>query len=198
MRWTIGVPTVLAFSALGLATGPVAAAPTTSTHNTSKKHSAQSVLRPGTRPMAFAVGMGPALRTDRQIAIPRAAFKLSQSFMFHLSGDASGPAIGFVMQQGFNANDVFGLTLAPRFEWDIQIDQRYAIYISPGVSLGYHLYRGAGTGHAIDLQLGATAKLIIQDRWLVWFRPANFNVIIAGRNDWGMRYELMFGGGVTF
>lgn len=153
-------------------------------------------LRPGTRPMAFLFGMGPSMR----ITNAPASFKLTQEFNGHFSGNASGPALGFILEEEFASRyDRFGLTIAPKFVYDIPVYRPMGIYVSPSVSFGYHLFtcENCRVDHAADLQFGVTAKLILNDRMMVWFQPTNFDLLISS-SQLGARYEMLIGGGVTF
>ena len=202
------------------------------------------VLRPGTRPMAFLLGLGPSWGfrdryrrggyndgpgngCDDGNPYCRGgfyggfnAFKLTQEFMGHFSGNASGPALGILMNQEFSG-PYFGLNIAPKFTYDIQIKRDLGLYISPSFSLGYHLtsYRGgyysyygydSANYHAVNTQVGVAVKLMLDDRWLVWVQAPNLNMDIGPNryycNDafgcsgtyFRGRIEFLLGGGVTF
>lgn len=130
------------------------------------------------------------------------AFKLSQEFNFHFSGNASGPALGVILNEEFSGPYV-GFNIAPKFTYDIQPMKNLALYISPSVSFGYHLdhyaayYWGAGYGygynyHAANLQFGVALKLIIKDRFIAFLQAPNFDFIIGPGNYWRNGY---YGGG---
>ena len=198
------------------------------------------VLRPGTRPLAFLLGLGPSWGfrdryrygyydgNDCNGNNPYcrggfyggfSAFKLTQEFMGHFSGNASGPALGILMNQEFSG-PYFGLNIAPKFTYDIQVRRDLGLYVSPSFSLGYHLssYRGAyydnfgyssANYHAANTQFGVAVKLMLDDRWLVWIQAPNFNFDIGpgtyycgGAFTCGTyfrgRVEFLLGGGVTF
>ncbi|MEE9383246.1 MAG: hypothetical protein V3V08_07515 [Nannocystaceae bacterium] len=144
--------------------------------------------------MAFQFGMGPSL----SIANVPTAFKFSQEFVWHLSGDASGPAMGFLMQEGFGNRGMFGFTIAPKFVWDIPIDAPIPVYISPSASLGFRAehWSGSDTWYQVDMQMGIAAKLILQDRWILWVQPTNIDMLFGGGA--GARYEFLLGAGVSF
>jgi len=198
------------------------------------------VLRPGTRPMAFLLGLGPSWGFSDRYRYGNDydgcngknpycrggfyggfnAFKLTQEFMGHFSGNASGPALGILMNQEFSGPYYFGLNIAPKFTYDIQVKSDLGLYISPSFSLGYHLtaYRGGyynnfgyatANYHAVNTQVGVAVKLMLDDRWLVWVQAPNFNMDIGpgsyycgGALGCGTyfrgRVEFLLGGGVTF
>ncbi len=202
------------------------------------------VLRPGTRPLAFLFGLGPSwgiggsykygyydgyncnranpYRGHRGRYGGYGAFKLTQEFMGHFSGNASGAALGVIVNQEF-AGQYFGLNIAPKFTYDIQPKRDLGLYISPSFSVGYHLshynygyYYNYGYGganyHAANMQFGVAVKLMLDDRWLVWVQTPNFDVTVgpgnyycggpAGGPNCGayfrVRYDFLLGGGVTF
>ena len=198
------------------------------------------VLRPGTRPMAFLLGLGPSWGIRDRYRYGNDfdgcngnnpycrggfyggfnAFKLTQEFMGHFSGNASGPALGILMNQEFSGPYYFGLNIAPKFTYDIQVKKDLGLYISPSFSLGYHLtaYRGgyydnfgyaSANYHALNTQIGVAVKLMLDDRWLVWIQTPNFNMDIGPGNYYcggafncgtyfRARVEFLLGGGVTF
>lgn len=204
------------------------------------------VLRKGTRPMAFLLGFGPSwgFRNNYRYGYNgpgndfkgcgngnpycgyggwyggHGAFKITQEFMGHFSGDASGAALGILMNQEF-AGGYFGLNIAPKFTYDIQPKKDLALYISPSFSLGYHLshynfgyYNNYGYAsanyHAANIQVGVALKLILADRWLVWVQTPNFDFTVGPGNYYcgngvpgcgtyfRARYDFLLGGGVTF
>jgi len=200
------------------------------------------VLRPGTRPMAFLLGLGPSwgIRNSYRYGYydgrgcgggnpycrggwygGHGAFKVTQEFMGHFSGNASGAALGILMNQEF-AGAYFGLNIAPKFTYDIQPKRDLGLYISPSFSLGYHLsnYRGyyydyygyrSANYHAANIQVGVAVKLMLDDRWLVWVQTPNFDFtvgpgdyycgpgVIGGCGTYfRARYDFLLGGGVTF
>ena len=202
------------------------------------------VLRPGTRPLAFLFGLGPSWGIGGRYRYGYydgdyngcgkgnpycgyngwyggyGAFKLTQEFMGHFSGNASGAALGVIVNQEFSGS-YFGLNIAPKFTYDIQPKRDLGLYISPSFSLGYHLshfnysyYYGLGYGganyHAANIQVGVAVKLILDDRWLVWVQTPNFDFTVGPGNYYcngvgngcgayfRARYDFLLGGGVTF
>jgi len=201
------------------------------------------VLQKGTRPMAFLLGFGPSWGLSNNYRYGynpggfkgcgdgnpycgggwyggHGAFKITQEFMGHFSGDASGPALGILMNQEFSGG-YFGLNIAPKFTYDIQPKKGLALYISPSASLGYHLTHynygyynnynyGGANYHAANMQFGVALKLILADRWLVWVQTPNIDLTIGPGNYYcgnaftgcgtyvRARYDFLLGGGVTF
>lgn len=196
---------------------------------------APRVLREGTRPMAFMLGLGPSWgvggsRWHYDNGNPYSgfggryggSFKITQEFMGHFSGNASGPALGVIVNQTFTGPYV-GFNIAPKFTYDIRVKQGLGLYISPSVSLGYGLqhyryayYNGYYSGanySAANLQFGVAVKLILDDRWLVFAQVPNFDFLIGpggyyndnrgcAANNCGTyftaRLDFVLGGGVTF
>ncbi len=163
------------------------------------------ILRPGTRPWWASLQMGGAI-----LARPRVSevctpffgcvggagwldqFKLVEEIGYHFSGNASGPAIAFDLQESFNGPVFF--EMGPKFVWDIPIIQDLGLYLSPSGMIGYAYIEG-GT-HKFDLQIGFEGKLMLADRAYVFFRPFTLDFLIS--DDLILRYDIMFGGGVTF
>jgi hypothetical protein len=122
--------------------------------SSNEAEAAPRVLREGTRPMAFLLGLGPSwgvggsrwVYGDNYCAGGfcgwggryGGSFKLTQEFMGHFSGNASGPALGVILNQTFSG-PYFGFNIAPKFTYDIRVKQGLGLYISPSVSLGYGL-----------------------------------------------------------
>ena len=200
------------------------------------------VLREGTRPMAFLLGLGPSWGIGGSrwyygdgpgyCAGPGGcygwggryggSFKITQEFMGHFSGNASGPALGVILNETFTGPYV-GFNIAPKFTYDIRVKQGLGLYISPSVSLGYGLvhyrpnyygyYAGANYS-AANLQFGVAVKLILDDRWLVFAQVPNFDFLIGPGNYYyangacaagyncgtyfTARLDFVLGGGVTF
>lgn len=193
------------------------------------------VLRPGTHPMQFLFGFGPSWGIGGSgwyYGGPGGyygpggwgryggALKLTQEFNGHFSGNASGPALGVIMNQEF-AGGYFGFNIAPKFTYDIQPKRDLGLYISPSVSLGYHLsnyrywnndgyyYRGASY-HAANLQFGVALKLMLGDRGMVFMQFPNFDFVIGPGNYYcapgdprcgtyfSARLDFVLGGGVAF
>ncbi len=159
---------------------------------------AQDIIEPGTRPMWAALALGPAIGV---VDVGVTQFKLEQEFGYHFSGDSSGPAIGANIGESFGSGAVV-VQPGAKFWWDIQILDDMAIYISPNAKLGYGgVFAGGASAHSFNWQVAAEGKVILGDRGLVFFRPLALDFFAGdgfGLNGFAMRYDLMFGGGVTF
>lgn len=183
------------------------------------------VLRPGTRPMQLLFGFGPSFGIGGSRwaygycngpgnscndyyyrgAYGRygGGFKLSQEFNYHFSGNASGPAIGILLNETFGG-PLFGFTIAPKFTYDIQPKRDLGLYISPSVSFGYHIdhwasyWYGGGAfaygynWHAANLQFGVALKLSLGDRGIVFLQFPNFDFDIG---PGGYYQNVYYGGG---
>lgn len=175
-------------------------------------------LRPGSRPFSLLVGLGPSVGIRRSpcyegnyywsplYAAPGpyalgcgGAIKVSQIFAAHFSGNASGPSLGLLVQEELLRAGYFGLVVAPRFAWDIQVRKDLGLYIAPNVALGYHLsaWRGFAPAHGADVQGGVMTKLILQDRIAIWAQLPHFDFVFAP-GTFIARYDFLLGAGVTF
>lgn len=160
------------------------------------------VLRSGTRPFFATFSFGPAINVVDHVD----QFKIIQDFGFHFSGNSSGPALGASLAESFGRN-WFTLQIGPKFWWDIQPIDGVGFYLAPMAQLGYALstssnprsgpFNGLGrTEHFMNIQIGFEGKLILGDRGMVLFRI--FTLDMFAGESFAMRYDLMFGGGVTF
>lgn len=175
-------------------------------------------LRPGTRPFSVLVGVGPSFGLQRKPCYSGSyyfgplydapspyslgcggAVKLSQIFAARFSGNASGPSLGLLVQEELLRAGYFGLVVAPRFSWDIQVRKDLALYIAPNVALGYHLsaWRGFAPIHGADIQGGVMTKLILQDRIAVWAQLPHADFILTP-GFFIARYDFLVGAGVEF
>lgn len=204
------------------------------------------VLRPGTRPMQFLFGFGPSFGIGGSrwyydcyyggcggpgyyyggYGRFGGAFKLMQEFNYHFSGNASGPALGVLLNEEFRG-PYFGFTIAPKFTYDIQPKRDLGLYISPSISFGYHVdhyaryyygpnpYAYGYNYHAANLQFGIALKLMLGDRGILFLQFPNFDFIIGPGTYYAYHYngcpagygcgayfraklDVMFGGGVAF
>lgn len=154
------------------------------------------VLRPGTRPMWAAFSFGPAINVTKSVT----QFKLIETFGYHFSGTASGPAIAVDIQESFGEG-ITALELAPKFVWDIQIVDGLGFYLSPAAALGYvHAGGGGYSYNGFTMQFIFEGKLVLGDRGMVFFRPFSFDLLGVGNGSFTMtaRYDMMWGGGVIF
>lgn len=182
------------------------------------------VLRPGTRALYFNLGFGGSVGLGRGYYNGAynggygygylGGFRLTSEFGGHFKGAAEGPALGVLFEQEFYGYGGFGLILAPKFVYDIQIIKNLGFYISPSIAAGYHMYTyfdygaryGRLYGHTLDVQVAVAAKLMLDDRWLVWVNFPNFDLNFGRYNNFAWyggrafygRLLFMIGGGVTF
>lgn len=196
------------------------------------------ILRPGTRPMQFLFGFGPSfgIGGSRYYYGDNfcgngfcgyggwggrygGSFKLMQEFNGHFSGNASGPALGILLNQEFSG-PYFGFNIAPKFTYDIQPKKDLGLYIAPSISFGYHLSRYRYFGnfnspaynyHAANLQFGVMLKLSLGDRGIAFLQFPNFDFNIGPAPGYYncsafggcpayfvAKLDVMFGGGVAF
>jgi hypothetical protein len=159
-----------------------------------------SIVSEGTNPFYGGLYLGPAIGIGSLSG--GAAFKLGQIFGYHFSGDASGPALGFRLEETFPSG-FFILELGPKFWWDIQPSEDLALYIAPEVYIGYGgAFASGGSGHGFNFGFGVEGKVILGNVGVITFKPLCFDFIAgdAGRAGSGVAaaYNLMFGGGFAF
>jgi hypothetical protein len=157
------------------------------------------VLRPGTRPWVADIGFGPSImaytpsshfgRGRRGVM-----FKLMQEIGGHFQGDAEGPALGGVLEESFG-NDV-RLSVGCKFWWDIKIIDDLGLYLTPEAKVGMALWTGHTFYGYFNPQLGFGAKLMLDDRWMVFLRPITADFYVGRYFFFG--WDIMAGGGVTW
>lgn len=128
------------------------------------------------------------------------AIKASQDLAYHFSGSANGPALGVVVQEEFLAGGTyFGLVVAPKLSWDIQLLRGRGLYLTPSLAVGYHLlaWKGFPRVHAGEVQAGAAIKVALTERLLLWLQPAVFDFIFTP-GFFIPRYDLLLGVGAAF
>lgn len=169
------------------------------------KGSPSDLLRPSTRGMLVSVGLGPAVELK---GLPT-QFKLEAAFAYHFSKGPTGLALGGVFGVAFG-NQLTTIELGARVWWDFQPLAAYGLYIGPFAQAGWRFFSdhrclvtvgGVACGDSTSdsyfgVALGVDARLLFSDRWFLLFRPAAFTLDFAGET--ASRYELVFGGGVTF
>lgn len=160
---------------------------------------APSIVAPGTRGMFATFSLAPAFGLSANSATQ---LKLGQAFGFHFSGDAEGFAIGGELQESF-AGGAFALAVGPKAWFDFAVSRDYGVYIAPTVMMGLGYvsvdgYYGFGSSSAagFDMQFGVEAKVVLADRGLLFVRPVTIDLAIGSQV--AVRYDLVFGGGVTF
>ena len=156
---------------------------------------AQDLVEPSTNPMWASLSLGPAIGVAN---FPTTQFKLTQEFGYHFSGEGEGPALGLSIGESFG-DGVFVFQPGPKFWWDIQIMDDLGIYVTPQAQVGYGLLTGFGaTSHNFNWLFGVEGRVVLGDRGIVTFRPLSFDFFAGDVADVVVRYDLMFGGGVTF
>jgi hypothetical protein len=150
------------------------------------------MLRPGTHAMQATFSVAPAVGLSNS----GSQLKLSEAFAWHLSGNGAGLAAGAEVQESFG-NGVFGFEVGPKVAYDFAIIPDVGFYLSPSVMMGIAIASGYGqSAAAFDMQLGIEAKLLLNDRALLFMRP--FSLDIAVGDALAVRYDLILGGGVAF
>lgn len=167
------------------------------------------ILRPGTKPMWAGAGLGPVIKAKD---LPT-QFMLQQTFGYHFSGTATGPAIAIDLREGFGDNFIT-FQVMPRFVWDIQLLDGVGFYLSPSGGFGYQLLSFDGPSdpaHGFVIDMAIEGKLILGDMGYVFLRPFGMEIsygeICASAGPFGtvcasetfLRIEMMMiGGGITF
>jgi hypothetical protein len=102
--------------------------------------------------------------------------------LYHFSGHAHGPALGGLVQGYYFARPNInggGIAAGPMFAWDIRLAKALGLYLSPAVAVGYGLLRfDSANYHFIDIQMGATLRLVLNDSWEINLRPLHFDLLI--------------------
>ena len=166
-----------------------------------------TVLRPGTHPWYSGLDLGGAIGVHNSAS----QFKLGEFIGYHFSGNASGPALGFDIQESFG-NGATTLELGSKFIWDIPIVRNLGLYLTPSAMIGYtyvdvgsqnvcflgycESVGGGGSANYFDMQFGFEGKLMLADRAFVFFRPLTLDFLI--NSGFAFRWDIVAGGGVTF
>lgn len=144
-----------------------------------------------THPGFFQFEMGPAISLHKFAT----QFKMAMAGGYHLFGTGDGPALGASMQFGFS-DGYFSTAVGPRFWWDIQVVDGLGLYLTPVAQVGYSLLSNGSTNHYLHLQFGFEPRLVLSDRGVIFLRFFTMDVMFG--STVAARYDLMFGGGVTF
>jgi hypothetical protein len=156
-------------------------------------------LRPGTKPHYFEFGptFNFGFLGDGPYGGPGAAAILD--YRYHFQGGAEGPSLGVLSTVGGWSNR-FHFSAGPMFEWDFKLvgDKPLGLYLGPHIAAGYHIstHKGDPAYHAFTTMLGPTLKLIVNDFWVFWVRPANFEMRFAG--DIYGSWSGALGAGITW
>ncbi|PIE19428.1 MAG: hypothetical protein CSA65_02555 [Proteobacteria bacterium] len=156
------------------------------------------VVRASTRPWFATFGFGPAIRLDE---LPN-QFKIEQVIGYHFFGKGEGPALGGAITQAFG-DGWFNIGLGLRFWWDIQPVRGLGLYLAPFMHVGWSLFsynecpRNVDcTRNLFDWQIGFEPRLVLGDRGMIFWRLVAINPLFG--QTVGARYDMLFGGGVTF
>ncbi len=135
-------------------------------------------LRPGTKANNFE--FGPRFGYGFGAGHPFGSAWLD--YLYHFRRDQSGPAIGAAALIGGWRN-YFGLASGFMFEWDIRLvpSKNLGLYLGPHVVVGYGFRRYHNDRyHSFFGMVGPTLKLVVNDFWVFWARPVNFDVRLGG------------------
>lgn len=160
-------------------------------------------LQPSTRSGWYAASIGPGIGV---CARRRCGFGVANQFQlvnevgWHLDG-GDGPAIGGLLLVGAGGGAV---RFSPQFKfwWDIPIVSRYAIYLTPGASIGYSVFsyssgfEGANA-HALALQGTLAGRVVLKNRGFAFFQPVGIETLVDGDGP-NFGYSVLAGGGLTF
>ncbi len=130
-------------------------------------------LRPGTKANNFEFGPRFGYGFGHRHAYGSAWL----DYLYHFSGDQSGPAIGAAAFIGGWRN-YFGFASGFMFEWDFQLvpSKNLGLYLGPHVVAGYGFHRFVDDRyHSFFVMAGPTLKLCLNDFWVFWVRPFNFD-----------------------
>lgn len=173
---------------------------------------ANDVIPESTRPMWFAIGVGPTFYglnlggrgragRFRRGGDFRGRGKLIFDFGYHFSGDGEGPAIGATIEQSID-RDFYIFNPGFKFWYDIHITD-YGIYITPQAKAGYAVggvCAGCTAVHAFNIALGVEGRVVFKDRWLTFLRVVQLDTFLGDffGETFILNYDLLIGGGVTF
>jgi hypothetical protein len=150
------------------------------------------LLRPSTHSLSVLFSIAPAIGVSNALT----QFKMSEGIAWHPFGGGSGFALGGELQQSFGGG-AFVFQTGPKVWFDFAIVPDIGFYLSPSAMFGIAVSSGNDTTNVLfDMQYGFEAKLILADRGLLFFRP--FTLDIAIGDSVALRYDIIFGGGVTF
>ena len=163
-------------------------------------HAGLHILRPSTRPFFFSFTLGGAISIEDYVS----QFKIAQEAGWHINGSATGFAVGLVLQQSFG-DSLTSFQIGPKAWYTIQVLSNVGFYIVPFIHLGYsHASFSADTRvgpfsnseNFFNWQFGAEGRLVIADRFFALVRPVTFDFFHG--DNFGLRYDFLVGGGVTF
>jgi hypothetical protein len=177
------------------------------------------VLRRATRPFAVTLALGGVAGFSGAAG----GFALAQELGYHLSRSGGGPALGLAIGESFGSRGqgasgtstrVSVYQVGAKLWWDLQPAARTAFYLAPVLQLSFAYATAAVVGssdstYAFALRGGLEAKLVVDDRWLLYARPIGLDLLVGGAHLGGvagegtdasllLRYEAVAGAGVIF
>ena len=146
--------------------------------------------------MEFDFDIGPAINLDNMPT----QFKMTQAFLWHFFGTGEGPALGAAVEESVGHHS-FTFQLGPRFRWDIQPVAGLGLYLSPLAQVGYAFntwstHHFDDTNHFFNFKFGFEPRLVLGDRGVIYWRVFTVDMFIG--DSVGVRWDMLFGGGVTF
>ena len=142
------------------------------------------------KPTALQLSMGPTFGLD---GIGPTQLKLAFEGQYHLDGNALGPAIGGASH--ISVTNGFAVwSLLFRFQWDIEAVDGFLI--GPFANTGFALScsEGATPTHSSRFGFGLDLKLAF-GQFYVFMRPMYLDILVSDYT--AVRYDILFGGGVT-
>lgn len=159
------------------------------------------ILRPGTRAFFGAFTLGPAINLTNSPT----QFKLSQEAGWFLGRRPVGFAVGLALHESFGDNWTW-FQIGPKAWFSFQPVPDLGLYVVPFVQLGfahgsfsieYLGFDRSGSSNFFNWQFGVEGRLMFDDRFYALFRPMAID-LFHGDGGTAVRWDLLFGGGVTF
>lgn len=151
--------------------------------------SGSEVMRSGTKASSGQFGFGALVGMSESAT----AFDLNFGYSYHFSGDASGFGLGADLD--IVAAGIHGAIIVPAARAFYDHELMSGLYLSPSVGLGIALGTKGGVG--FSTRLGVTAKVVLNDLFLVTVQPVGVDVSV-GTGGVVVSYNLLFGGGIIF
>jgi hypothetical protein len=168
-------------------------------------------------PFFATVQLGPALEVAGDWGTQ---LKIGQDFGYHFSGGSTGVALGVSLEESFgNCTEADGAScvsfqVGPKIWWDFQPIADLPLFFGPTLRLAFVHVRvdadgigATGTFTGAGLQVALEARYIISERAILFARPITLDMIAGGSNqtlsyvyddNFAMRYDVSFGGGIAF
>ena len=154
-------------------------------------------LRPGTKPHHFEFGptfgwgfFGPDDYRGASALI---------DYRYHFFGKPEGPSLGVASFIG-GWERRFHFSVGPMFEWYFRLvkDKPLGLYLGPHIISGWRFdsHRDDRAYHYFFAMVGPTLKLIVNDFWVFWVRPANIDFRF-GPHTYG-HWNGALGAGIIF